>query len=379
MSAKKIRRRGLLKGLGLTIAGTALAACAPTVVEETVAEETAARETVTISHSDLVFLGDAERPRCHCATLTELPNGDLMTAWYAGTREGNPDVAILESRLPQGATSWTPAQVLVPAAHEGQGNPVLFIDGRERVFLVYNTRYGPSWEECKVHYKISEDQGQTWGPQRTLHEEFGWMVRNKPIRLRNGDLLLPIYDEIKWSAMVLISADEGDNWSVHGDITAPTGCIQPTVIQRSDSELFMLLRRGDEGGCVWTTALSDQLAEGKVPDIPLCVIWSATSSDDGRTWTETEPVNLPNPNSAIDMVQLENGHLLLAFNNSHRARSPLSLALSTDEGQSWEVMCNLEEDSGEYSYPAIIQARDKEVHIVYTYRREAIKHVVVTV
>jgi predicted neuraminidase len=205
------------------------------------------------------------------------------------------------------------------------------------------------------------------------------MVRNKPIRLHNGEFLLPIYDEINWSAMVLISADEGDSWSVHGEVTAPTGCIQPTVIQRSDGELFMLLRRGRQSGCAWSTALSEQIAEGKVPATIPCAIWSATSSDNGRTWTATQPVDLPNPNAAIDMVQLENGHLLLAFNNSHRDRTPLSLALSTDEGRSWKALHNLEKDPGEYSYPAIIQARDGRVHVVYTYRREAIKHVVVSV
>jgi hypothetical protein len=95
MSVKKVSRRQVVKGLGLAMASTALAACAPkgvreAAVEKTRTEETVAPETVSVSHSGMVFSGDAERPRCHCATLTELPDGDLMAAWYAGTREGNP-------------------------------------------------------------------------------------------------------------------------------------------------------------------------------------------------------------------------------------------------------------------------------------------------
>ena len=37
----------------------------------------------------------------------------------------------------------------------------------------------------------------------------------------------------------------------------------------------------------------------------------------------------------------------------------------------------LEDAPGEYSYPALIQARDGRVHVTYTWRRERIKHVVV--
>jgi alpha-L-rhamnosidase len=36
----------------------------------------------------------------------------------------------------------------------------------------------------------------------------------------------------------------------------------------------------------------------------------------------------------------------------------------------------LEDATGEYSYPALIQARDGRVHVTYTWRRERIKHVV---
>ena len=306
--------------------------------------------------SDLAFSVNAERRECHCATLVELPNGDLMAAWYAGSREGNPDVAILGARLPAGETHWTPARVLVPAAHEGQGNPVLFLDRRDRVHLVYDTRYGPSWQECEVHFKISTDQGRTWGPQCALHEEHGWMVRNKPIQLCNGEILLPIYDEIKWSSMVLISSDEGDHWSVHGNVTAPTGCIQPTVIQSSDGELLMFLRTGGTGGCIRRT----------------------TSPDNGRTWTQTTGTDLPNPNSGIDMVRLANGHLVLCYNDSSTARTPLTVALSTDEGETWPIRRHLETDEGEYSYPAIIQTTDGLIHLIYTHRRTSIKHVAFT-
>ena len=63
------------------------------------------------------------------------------------------------------------------------------------------------------------------------------------------------------------------------------------------------------------------------------------------------------------------------FNNTPRGRTPLNVATSKD-GQHWDVVLTLEDQPGEYSYPAVIQASDGRVHITYTYRRESIKHVV---
>ena len=57
-------------------------------------------------------------------------------------------------------------------------------------------------------------------------------------------------------------------------------------------------------------------------------------------------------------------------------RSPLNVAVSQD-GKSWEAALVLEDESGEYSYPSVIQAKDGKVHIVYTWKRDKVKHVVV--
>jgi predicted neuraminidase len=82
----------------------------------------------------------------------------------------------------------------------------------------------------------------------------------------------------------------------------------------------------------------------------------------------------PNPNSGIDLIRLRNGHLVLAFNDSPRCRTPLRIALSQDEGCTWACVRTLEDGDGEFSYPALLQTRDGLVHCVYTYRRETIRH-----
>ena len=85
---------------------------------------------------------------------------------------------------------------------------------------------------------------------------------------------------------------------------------------------------------------------------------------------------LPNPNSGIDAVTLRDGRQLLVYNHTNKGRSPLNVALSRD-GHDWQPALVLESGKGEFSYPAVIQTGDGLVHIVYTWKRQRIKHVVV--
>jgi predicted neuraminidase len=84
---------------------------------------------------------------------------------------------------------------------------------------------------------------------------------------------------------------------------------------------------------------------------------------------------LPNPSAGIDTVRLADGRFLLVYNPTRDNRRQLQVALSPD-GRNWTPVVMLEDSRGEYSYPAVIQARDGRVHVTYTWRRERIKHVV---
>ena len=86
---------------------------------------------------------------------------------------------------------------------------------------------------------------------------------------------------------------------------------------------------------------------------------------------------MPNPNSGIDAVTLRDGRHLLVYNHTTKGRSPLNVAVSSD-GRTWQAALVLEDQPrSEFSYPAAIQSRDGLVHIVYTWQRQRIKHVVV--
>ncbi|UCH35639.1 MAG: exo-alpha-sialidase [Armatimonadota bacterium] len=309
--------------------------------------------------AELIFTPTARYPSSHASTIIELANRDLLCAWYAGQQEAARDVAVWYSRKAPGSSVWTRPAVLADDPQRPEGNPVLFEDPNGRLWLFYVTMYDEGteeWDTCKVKCKWSDDKGQTWSPTLILRDELGWMTRNKPIVLDGGDWLLPIYDERVWTSSVMISTDHGRTWSDSRDIVAPgePGNIQPTLAQLSDGSILALMRRG------------------KPPER----IWQARSHDRGRTWDTPTPTELPNPNAATDMVRLSNGHLVLAFNNVTDNRNVLTLAVSVDDGRTWAHKRDLEnEPYGEFSYPAIIQARDGTIHVTYTYNRRNIKHV----
>lgn len=103
----------------------------------------------------------------------------------------------------------------------------------------------------------------------------------------------------------------------------------------------------------------------------------SSSKDQGYTWSDAVAIDLPNPNAAVEALSLTDGRSLLVFNDSKANRYPLSVALSTDGGDSWKRVLVLENQEGEFSYPAAIQTFDGLVHITYTFDRVKIKHVVI--
>ena len=153
-----------------------------------------------------------------------------------------------------------------------------------------------------------------------------------------------------------LSTDEGKTWTRHGPIRIPRqsfGVIQPTLVELTPNQLraFLRSRQG--------------------------FIYRADSEDGGRTWGPARPTSLPNPNSGIDCVRLQDGRILMVYNHSTSERSPLNVALSSDGGETWNPLLQLETDSGEFSYPAVIQANNGDVHITYTWNRVKIKHAVI--
>jgi len=197
-----------------------------------------------------------------------------------------------------------------------------------------------------------------------LPDGFLGPIKNKPVVV-NGVLYCPSSTEKGgWKAHIEFTPDNGKTWIKTASLNDGKAmeAIQPSILQHKDGRLQLLCRSRN-------TTLNET--------------WS---SDGGKTWSEMKASGLPNNNSGTDAVTLKDGRQLLVYNHVLPAaswvrgkgpRTPLNIAVSND-GIKWFAATVLEDSPiSQYSYPSVIQTKDGMVHIVYTWRRERIKHVVI--
>jgi predicted neuraminidase len=101
------------------------------------------------------------------------------------------------------------------------------------------------------------------------------------------------------------------------------------------------------------------------------------SRDGGYTWSDAVETKFLNPNAAVDFIKLQNGHLLLVYNDNMNDRTPLTVAVSTDGDKSYRYRRNIAGGDNTFAYPYAIQSRDGKIHIIYTTNnRTTIMHTV---
>lgn len=312
-------------------------------------------ESPAINQSEFIY-ESAPFPSCHASTIVEARNGSLITAWFGGTKEGHPDVGIWVSRHADGKWS-APIEVANGKQTDGKQhpcwNPVLFQPKTGPLLLFYKA--GPSPSTWWGMLMTSDDNGQTWSKPRRLPDGIAGPIKNKPVQLANGDLLCPTSSEDKgWRVHFERTTDLGLTWTSTDAINdgKEIGAIQPSI----------LFHGGDKLQSIGRTK------QGKV--------FTVESNDGGKTWGTMTLTELPNPNSGTDAVTLKDGTHLLIYNHTAKGRSPLNLAFSKD-GKTWQAALVFENTPGEYSYPAIIQTSDGQVHVTYTWKRQKVKHVII--
>jgi predicted neuraminidase len=286
---------------------------------------------------------------CHAATIAATKQ-DLVLAWFGGQEEGSADVGIWTSR--RDSKGWSRVtEVATGGGRHPCWNPVLFAANQE-LLLFYKVGDSPSnWWGMLMR---STDDGVTWSHAHRLPDGIFGPIKNKPIQLSNGDLLCGASSERKsWTVHMEVTSDLGRTWTRTDPLNDGTkiAAIQPTILNYPFGEIQILCR-----------TRQGNIAESR-------------STDQGRTWSRMELMDLPNPDSGVDGIVLRDGRACLVYNNSRRKRTPLNVAISSD-GRNWLKTVTLEDRLGEYSYPAVIQSSDELVHVVYTWNRRRIKHVV---
>jgi predicted neuraminidase len=279
----------------------------------------------------------------------------LFAAWFGGSDEGEPDVTIWTARH-DGKKWLAPVEAATGVQADGTRfpcwNPVLYQSPGGPLLLFY--KVGPSPSKWWGMLIKSNDDGKTWSRPERLPENILGPIKNKPV----------LADDRLWCP----SSSEDNGWRVHMEFTSDLGktwqrtealnnkdefsAIQPTVLRWPDNRVQLLCRS----------------RQGRITET-----WS---QDGGQTFSPMRVTSLVNPNSGLDGVTLKNHRALLVYNDTPKGRSPLTVATSRD-GTQWKNVLTLENEPGEYSYPAVIQTSDGLVHVTYTWKRQRIKHVVI--
>lgn len=372
-------------------------------------------DTHAVIQHDVFINADGRIPECHASTIVELENGDLLMAFFGGVKEGFPDCNIWMSRKAKGSTEWSVPEVVAdgiyteytksaftqadleqfakrelneewwmkPAPNSGTPlinnkirkpcyNPVLTqIPGGDLVLFYKIGSFVQDWTGWQIR---SKDGGKTWSHPMALPKDFLGPIKNKPFYIGNRMINPSSTEKGGWKFHFEISDDKGETWRYVGPLAAemkvqtenmldsvpqamPIQCIQPSILKLADGRLEAI---------------------GRTRNGQLAVTYSA---DNGDTWSKVKLSSLPNNNSGTDAITLADGRHVIVYNDSKAQpgqsggpRTPLCVAISED-GQHWSRLLTLEDSTiGEYSYPTIIQTKDGNLHIVYTWRRQRIVH-----
>jgi sialidase-1 len=215
-----------------------------------------------------------------------------------------------------------------------------------------------AWESDEyrnVYMKRSSDECETWSDIVQLSQP-GWYCTNNDhiLRLSSGRILLPShggpgfkYVRGDLHSFVFYSDDEFETWHLsQNTMTAPgRGAHEPTIIERKDGRLLCLLRTTQK------------------------CIYKSYSDDQGTTWTTPEPIHLPAPDSPPLVTRMPTGDLLLLWNcvasDRNWPRTPLTAALSKDDGETWHIVGDIDNRSDHDAAYAAVYYHNNEALITY--------------
>lgn len=344
-------------------------------------------------------------PSNHASNLLALEGGGLLCTWFGGTMEGTPDISIYLSRFDPARGEWSAAEKMSGDSGRSEQNPALFRHPSGELWLLWTAQIGTDQGTAIVRIRRSADEGASWSPVEVLFDEAGTFIRHAPVVNPAGAILMPIWHSNIRNAfgddpsLVKVSRDGGGSWD---ELAVPgsEGCVHMDILE--DCNLAFYRRR------------------------PADNVFRSTSSDGGLTWSQPEATPLPNNNSSIQARMLEDGRLAIIFNDIAASggpgessvppwvedregflalcnitdssavwgvpRNPLVIASSTDQGLTWAREIVLEADAslrsahdetgafiGDYSYPSILQTADGKLQVSYSYLRDCIKHVTLSV
>ncbi len=350
----------------------------------------------------------------HGSSVVELPNGDLLVAWFHGSGERrSDDVRILGARLRAGATAWSEPFLLADTPGFPDTNCTLLLEpvaaGGHRLWLFWPTIQANLWESALMKVKVSTDFDgpgpPVWQWQDVLHmkpgegfhdlvaaktdeyfrslgfagatdpaapesarqwaarnleqaadkltRRLGWFTRAHPVVLplpEGGQRLLLGLYSDGFSFASATYSDDGGHTWTMSEPIVGGGSIQPTFALRDDGTLVAFMR--DNGP-------------------PPKRAHVAESRDLGATWSiARDHPDLVETGAGLEVLKLASGRWIVVHNDIPDGRYRLAVSVSEDEGRTFRHGRYIEREEkgvGRYHYPSVIQARNGRVHATYSY------------
>ena len=312
---------------------------------------------------------EGQPPSVHAGSLTRLANGDLLAAWFGGSREGAADVAIYTARFDSGEKEWSVPVAVTDRQRSSRelgryvrklGNPVIYTDQQGRAWLYYVTVSLGGWAGSSISVKVSDNGGRRWSrATRLVTSPFlnvSTLVKGSPIALEDKQTLLPVYHEFANKFGEALHLDNKGKLIATYRMSQSPQAIQPWIVPDSASRARAFYRRAG--------------------DAPPRVLTNQ-SLVSGNRWNRLEATDAPNPGASVAVIRAFDGSYLMAYNPLEGNRNQLALARSED-GLRWTKIRDLENGGAgdEYSYPYLIRGRAGRYHLIYTWQRKRMRHVV---
>ncbi len=305
-----------------------------------------------------------ENPRNSEGSFIQLDEGKILFAYskFEGGAGDHANAYIAGRYSIDGGNTWTDEDKVI-VSNEGGMNvmSVSFLRLQDGAIALFYARKN-SLDDCTPFMRLSHDEGRTWSaPVGIINDSEGYYVLNndRVIQLPGGRLLVPVSlhkvagEDFRMRGRIYcyFSDDNGKTWQRSVELPNPKEVVvqEPGVVLLKNGTIKMWLRT-DRG-----------------------VQYLSESHDKGMTWEEVYPSNIPSPRSPASIKRIpETGDLMLIWNNNdgsieERAsfRTPLTAAISKDEGKSWVNLITIENDpEGFFCYTAI-SFKGKEVLLGY--------------
>lgn len=301
-----------------------------------------------------VFPATKSNPRYSEGSIIELADGSLLYAVteFVGSGSDFAKARIIAKRSTDGGRTWGKPRVL--QKNVGGKNVMSVTLRRLTGSQAKNSPIGifylikNSFSDLRVYLRISTDEAKSFGEPIRVTSTPGYHVLNndRVTRLSSGRLLVPVAStpDVRkvnhFKSWCMISDDAGKTWRTgKGKVDLPKrGAMEPEVIELPDGRVLMILRS------------------------QLGYIAASYSKDGGDTWSKPVDWGVKAPEAPATLRRIPaTGDLLLVWNNTFAKgkdhggkRTPLTAAISSDNGKTWKHTRNLESRTDNtYAYTSL--------------------------